>query len=98
MPKLEVQRKGDGVVIPVRVAPRASRSAILGVHDGALKVALTAPPVDGAANAGLRKLLAKALHVPKSAVTIIRGDKARDKLIHVTGVDPAAVEALTNVD
>lgn len=78
----------------VRVAPRASRAAILGVHDGALKIALTAPPVDGEANAALVAFLAKALGVPKSAVVIVRGERGRSKTLRVAGVDAAAVAAL----
>jgi uncharacterized protein (TIGR00251 family) len=70
----------------VRVAPRASRNRVIGVQDGALKVALTAPPVEGAANEALKKLLAKALGVSKSKVEILRGDRARIKVLRVSGV------------
>lgn len=73
----------------VRVAPRASRDAVQGIHDGALKVALTAPPVEGAANAALCKLIAKTLGVPKRAVTIVRGETSRNKSVHVQGVRPS---------
>lgn len=75
----------------VRVAPRASRNAIMGVHEGALKVALTAPPVEGAANDALRKLIAKVLGVPKSNVEIIHGERARNKVLRVRGVGPEAL-------
>ncbi|HJK92534.1 MAG TPA: DUF167 family protein [Polyangiaceae bacterium LLY-WYZ-15_(1-7)] len=91
---LEVRTEEGAVVFPVRVAPRASRSAIAGLHGGALKVALTAPPVEGAANAALVKLLAKKLGVAKSAVTIVRGERGRDKQVRVAGVDAAAARAL----
>ncbi len=82
------------VTFRVRVAPRASRDALQGVHDGALKVALTAPPVEGAANAALVKLLAKRLGVAKRDVEILRGDAARDKLLRVRGVGADAIRAL----
>ena len=91
---LEVRTEEGAVVFPVRVAPRVSRSAIAGLHGGALKVALTAPPVEGAANAALVKLLAKKLGVAKSAVTIVRGERGRDKQVRVAGVDAAAARAL----
>ena len=86
MSALRVQEGDGSVTFEVRVAPRASRSRILGVQEGALKVALTAPPVDGAANDALRKLLAKRLGVSKSEVEIIRGDRARIKVLRVRGV------------
>ena len=91
MSELRVREHDGAVVFEVRVAPRASRSRVIGVQDGALKVALTAPPVDGAANEALRKLLAKTLGVSKSDVEIIRGDRARIKLLRVDGIRAADV-------
>jgi len=88
-------REVDGAVrFAVRVTPRASRAAITGVHGGALKVSLTAPPVEGAANAALIELLADALRVPKRAVRIEHGDHNRQKAISIEGVTAAAVRAL----
>lgn len=78
----------------VRVQPRAARSEIVGKHGEALKVRLAAPPVDGAANGELIALLAKRLGVAKSAVTIVRGERSREKLIEVEGVTADAVRAL----
>ena len=66
--------------------PRSSRSAILGVRDRALDVALTAPPADGAANAELQKLLARALGVTQRDVSIVAGSSSRSKVIEVNGV------------
>ncbi len=86
MNELRVREHDGAVVFEVRVAPRASRSRVIGVQDGALKVALTAPPVDGAANEALRKLLAKTLGVSKSDVEIVRGDRARIKVLRVNGI------------
>lgn len=91
MSGLLIQEDDDSVTFEVRVVPRASRDAILGVHEGALKVALTAPPVEGAANAALKKLLAKTLGVPKSHVAIARGQHARTKLLRVHGISAEAV-------
>ncbi len=91
MSELRVREQDGAVVFEVRVAPRASRSRVIGVQDGALKVALTAPPVDGAANDALRKLLAKTLGVSKSDVEIVRGDRARIKLLRVEGIRAADV-------
>ena len=91
MSELRVREHDGAVVFEVRVAPRASRSRVIGVQDGALKVALTAPPVDGAANEALRKLLAKTLGVSKSDVEIVRGDRARIKVLRVNGIRAADV-------
>lgn len=87
MSELRIQEGDDSVTFEVRVSPRASRNAIIGVHEGALKVALTAPPVEGAANEALRKLIGKTLGVPKSSVDIIRGERGRNKVLRVRGVD-----------
>jgi uncharacterized protein (TIGR00251 family) len=78
----------------VRVSPRAARAAIVGLHAGALKVSLTAAPVDGAANAALIELLADALDVPKRAVRIEHGDHNRQKTIAIEGITAAQLRAL----
>jgi uncharacterized protein (TIGR00251 family) len=76
----------------VRVQPRASRSEIVGWRaDGALSVRVTAPPVEGQANAAVAALLAEALGLRPSAVTVERGARGRDKLVRVEGLTPAEV-------
>lgn len=74
-----------GVRIRIRLAPRASRTKIMGEHGGALKIALTAPPVEGKANKALIKFLAKKLGVPAGAISIVSGEHARDKVVDVKG-------------
>lgn len=78
-----------GVRIAVRLTPRASRDAILGEQNGALKVALTAPPVEGKANKALIRFLAKKLGVPPGAVKIVSGEHARDKVVEAGGIGEA---------
>jgi uncharacterized protein (TIGR00251 family) len=73
------------------VTPKASRDAIVGVHAGALKVALTAPPVAGAANRALCKLLAKELGVPKGHVEVVRGGSSRSKTVRIEGLTATAL-------
>ena len=92
MTKLRTRRRDDAITFEVRVAPRASRNRILGSQEGVLKVALTAPPVDGAANEALRTLLAKALGVSKSSVVIVQGERARNKVVRVRGTDISRLE------
>ena len=72
--------------IDVHVQPRASRNAIAGMKDGALRIAVTAPPVDGEANAAVVALLAKKLGVPKRDVSVVQGETSRHKVIEVVGL------------
>jgi uncharacterized protein len=91
---LALTERAGGVRFSVHARPRSSRSAILGVRDGALEVALTAPPADGAANTELVKLLARALDVRRGDVTIVVGASSRDKVVEVNGMSPDAARAL----
>lgn len=77
--------KDGSLIFNVRVVPRASKSEIVGEHDGALKVRIALPPVDGAANAELVKVLAKQFGVSKSAVEIQSGQTAKTKQIKIFG-------------
>ena len=83
----------DGAVLHVRVQPRASRDAITGWRDDVLGVRVTAPPAEGAANAAVTALLARALAVARSAVTVLRGARGRDKLVRITGLTTAEARA-----
>lgn len=83
-----------GVVLELLVQPRASRTRVLGEHDGRLKIALAAPPVEGEANAALVEFLAGALGVRKAAVTILRGETGRRKTVRVCGTTPASASTL----
>ena len=91
MSELRIREQNGAITFEVRVAPRASRNQVIGIQEGALKVALTAPPVDGAANEALKKLVAKALGVAKSDVELLRGDHARIKVLRVHGVSAGDV-------
>jgi uncharacterized protein (TIGR00251 family) len=84
----------DGVTITVRVLPRASRSEIVGEYGGALKIKLASPPVDGAANEELVKLLAKAFAVPKNSVEIVSGHTSKTKAVRIAGVSAQQITAI----
>ena len=77
--------KDGKLIFKVRVVPRASRSELVGEHDGALRVRIAAPPVDGAANDELVRLLALAFDVPRSAVDITGGHAAKLKTVCIAG-------------
>ncbi len=83
-----------GCELLVLVQPRASRSRIVGEHDGRLKVQLAAPPVDGEANAALLELLSELLKVRKSDVELLDGHQGRRKRVKVTGLDARAAKAV----
>ena len=82
-----------GITLTLRVQPRASRTAVAGLHGDALKIQVTAPPVDAAANEAVVALVAALMGVPKSSVGIVRGATARTKVVRVLGVAAAAAEA-----
>ena len=83
-----------GAELSILVQPRASRTRVLGEHDGMLKVQLAAPPVDGEANAALVEFLGKLLGVPRRQVSLIAGDASRRKRVSIQGVETAQVEAV----
>ena len=80
-----------GVELRVLVQPRASRTKVVGEHDGRLKIALAAPPVDGEANAALIEFLSSALKVRKNQITLLDGEASRRKRLSVRGVAPPEV-------
>ena len=81
-----------GLTFTVRIVPRASRSEIVGEHDGALRVRIAAPPVDGAANRELVRILAKSFKLPQNAVEIVSGANSKSKMVRVRGADAATLE------
>jgi uncharacterized protein len=91
---IEHQIRDGRLVFRVQVAPRSSRSEVVGEHNGALRVRLAAPPVDGAANDELIHLLAKTFKVSRSAVTILSGHSGRLKQVSIEGVTQSALEKL----
>lgn len=88
----------DGLVLRLYIQPKASRDAIIGLHGDEVKVAITAPPVDGQANAHLVKFLAKQFRVAKSQVLIEKGELGRHKQIKIVHPQqlPTEVAALIN--
>ena len=83
------------VRFPLRVQSSARHNELVGFREGTLLVRVTAPAIEGRANESVRRLLAKRLGVPTSAVTILRGHRSRDKLIEIDGIDhPTLLETL----
>ena len=86
--RIENEPQSRTVRFAVYAQPRASRTEVAGEHGDALKIRLAAPPVEGAANAELLSFLAKRLGVSKSAVRLLKGERGRQKLVEVEGLDP----------
>ena len=83
-----------GLTFAVRIVPRASRSEIAGEYNGALRVRIAAPPVDGAANRELVRILAKIFKLPQNAVEIVSGETSKNKVVRVRGADAATLELI----
>ena len=94
-----LQETADGVVVALYVQPRASRNEVIGEQGGALKVRLTSPPVEGAANKLCCEFVAKCCKVPKRDVSLVAGERSRQKRVLIKGMDAAGVAmALTAKD
>jgi len=91
--KFRITEAESGAAFPVRVIPRASRNEVEGITGNALKVRVTAPPVEGAANKALIELLAERLKIRKSQIEIVAGQTSQHKMISVVGLGPSEVEA-----
>lgn len=83
----------DGVLLAVKVQPRASRNEIAGVLGGELRIKVTAPPVDAAANEAVLRLLGETLPWPRNRIELLRGHTSRHKVLKLHGADPRVVAA-----
>jgi hypothetical protein len=93
---IEVTSHPEGVILAVRVQPRARRAGVVGEHNGALKVAVTAPPEKGKANEAAVRLLGAELALSRSQVRLISGETSRDKRFLLVGVRPADLATRLN--
>ncbi|HEX4577333.1 MAG TPA: DUF167 domain-containing protein [Edaphobacter sp.] len=87
------QDVADGCTLSVRVHPGARKNAVTGIHADAVKIALTAPPVDGKANEALIAFLAETLRLPRARIVIVSGITSREKMVRITGKSAAEVAA-----
>jgi len=84
--ELQVRETSSGLEVRLHVQPRAKHPGISGIHNGALKVKVAAPPVDDAANRAIVEYFARLLGLPKSGIRIVSGLKSRDKTLQITGM------------
>jgi len=92
----QVKESKKGLTFKIQVTPRASHSEIVGQQDGALKLKVTAQPLEGAANAACINLLAKALKLRKSQLDILVGEKSRGKIVLVKDINKKDLEEKIN--
>ncbi len=85
--------RAESVLLSVRAQPRSAANQVVGWQGGALRVRVTAPPVEGAANRAVVGVLADALGIPRSRVTLVRGAHGRDKLVRIDGISRDLLEA-----
>jgi hypothetical protein len=90
---IQITAHADGCILPVRAQPGARRMALVGEQNGALKVAVTAPPEDGRANKALLEVLRKSLNLKRSQVELLSGETSRDKRFLIRGLGPADLAA-----
>ncbi len=88
---IEINERNGELTFRVRVVPRASKTAVAGELDGAVKIRIASPPVDGAANEELIRFLAKLLDVRRSDIEIIGGQTSKSKIVRVSGNSAEAV-------
>lgn len=88
-----VRDVADGCTLSVRVQPGAKKSAVMGLHGGAVKIALSAPPVDGKANDALIAFVAEKVGLPRARVSLVSGMASRSKVLRITGKGAAEVRA-----
>jgi uncharacterized protein (TIGR00251 family) len=91
---LHIRQTGKGAVLEIRLAPRSSRCEIAGIQDGSLKMKITAPPVEGKANEECIRFLSDLLRIRKSAISIIAGEKSKNKTVLVTGMTAQEIEKI----
>lgn len=84
--ELDIRQTTEGLLVRLHVQPRAKRCEIVGIHNSALKVKVTAPPVDDAANRAIVEYFSSLLGMPKSNIQITAGLKSRDKTIQIKGI------------
>jgi len=89
-----IESSTDGLLINVTVQPKASKNKVVGIFNGRVKIAITAPPVDGKANARVIAMLAKFFELPKSAICLKSGHRSRQKRLLLTGLVKDAADGL----
>ena len=86
----------EGISLSVRLQPKSSKNEIVGIYQDALKIKITAPPVEGEANAEAMRFLSKTFNIPKSSVILKQGDKSKNKVFLLKGVTEEVLRKITH--
>ncbi|MNJ92795.1 hypothetical protein D3C87_104690 [compost metagenome] len=92
-----IEETKGGVRLRLFIQPKSSKNEIIGPHNGALKIKITAPPIDGKANECLIEFLSDCLNIPKRDITLLKGDTGRNKTVEIQGLDEVAVRMLLKI-
>ena len=92
------QTTPEGVIISLHVLPNAPKNEVIGEYNGALKIKIKSPPVDGKANAEITAFLANQLALPKKRVEILKGDKSKQKKVLILGLSIAQIRSLLQLE
>ena len=96
---LNIREKKDSITIECRISPKSRKDSINNIHNGALSIALKAPPIENKANISLIKFLAKQLKIPKKNISLIKGSTSKNKVIEIQGISKDELESfLSNFD
>lgn len=93
-----IQKTDRGTKLSLFIQPKASKNEIIGPHNGALKIKITAPPVDGKANAALIEFLSEILNIPKKQIEILKGETGRNKAVEILGLSPEQVRQFLGLE
>jgi len=93
-PASPIRPQGADCLLTVRVSPKASRAALVGLHDNALKIAVSAPPEKGKANAAVIRLLARSLDISPSRISLVGSPSSRTKTLRINGISPRELARL----
>ncbi len=93
-----ISATATGVRLVVHVQPRASKTEVVGLHGDAIKLRISAPPVDGAANAEVVRFLVETLRIPRRQVRLVQGDTGRRKVIEATGISVAETATALGIE
>lgn len=95
---MDFKKKEAGIILNIKVIPRAAKDAIAGQQNNALKIRIKAPPVDGKANTYLIKFLSKYWHIPRRNIEILTGESTRNKRLKIIDPPDTLIQALTALD
>ncbi|MDP8263376.1 MAG: DUF167 domain-containing protein [Candidatus Ancaeobacter aquaticus] len=94
MTKIDVTETKAGLILKVKVQPKANHDQVIGMYDGGIKIKIQSPPVDGKANKACESFLSKLLGIPKGGVSLVKGLTSKNKMFRISGLDKNELVAI----